>query len=85
MGTFVTAEIEGKSGGDLFTIPRHALSRGTTLWIVDDESKIQPREVSIVRTDEQYAYVSDGIADGERFAVTPIDTPLPGMQVRFNE
>jgi RND family efflux transporter MFP subunit len=85
MGTFVTAEIEGKSGGDLFTIPRHALSRGTTLWIVDDESKIQPREVSIVRTDEQYAYVSEGIRDGERFAVTPIDTPLPGMQVRFNE
>ena len=85
IGTFVTAEIEGKSGGDLFTIPRHALSRGTTLWIVDDQFRIHPREVSIVRTDEQYAYVNGGLSEGERFAVTPIDTPLPGMQVRFND
>ena len=85
MGTFVTAEISGNAGGDLFAIPRHALSRGDTIWIVDDQLKIQPRVVGIVRTDEDFAYVESGLADGERYAVTPINQPLPGMQVRISE
>ena len=85
IGTFVTAEIGGRTGGDLFAIPRHALSRGTTLWIVDGQSRIQPRDVSIVRTDEKFAYVDVGVEDGERYATTPIDQPLPGMRVRFSD
>ena len=84
VGTFVTAEIDGSAGGELFRIPRYALSRGDTIWIVDDEQTIQPRVVEIVRTDERYAYVSAGLADGERYATTPIDQPLPGMKVRIN-
>lgn len=85
MGTFVSAEISGNAGGELFAIPRHALSRGDTIWIVDEQLKIQPREVAIVRTDEEFAYVENGLADGERYATTPIDQPLPGMQVRLGE
>lgn len=85
VGTFVTAEISGNAGGDLFAIPRHALSRGDTIWIVDDQLKIHPRVLAIVRTDEQFAYVEGGLADGERYATTPIDQPLPGMQVRLRE
>jgi multidrug efflux pump subunit AcrA (membrane-fusion protein) len=85
IGTFVTAEISGNAGGNLFAIPRHALSRGDTIWIVDEQLKIQPRQVAIVRTDEDFAYVESGLADGERYATTPIDQPLPGMQVRVSE
>jgi RND family efflux transporter MFP subunit len=85
IGTFVTAEISGNAGGNLFAIPRHALSRGDTIWIVDEQLKIQPRQVAIVRTDEDFAYVESGLADGERYATTPIDQPLPGMQVRLSE
>jgi RND family efflux transporter MFP subunit len=85
VGTFVTAEIGGNAGGELFAIPRHALSGGDTVWIVDEQLQIQPRAVRIVRSDEDHAYVSEGLADGERYATTPIDQPLPGMQVRIND
>ncbi len=84
VGTFVEAQIEGIDGGRLFVIPRHALTRGKTLWIVDDESRIQPRDVDIVRTDEKYAYVSGGITDGDRYVTIPIDQPLPGLKVRYD-
>ena len=43
-----------------------------------------PRKVNIVRADERYVYVDDGLEDGECFCITPIDQPLPGMRVRFN-
>ena len=82
IGTFVTARIVGKAGGDLFAIPRYALSRGRTLWLVDEESRIYPREVNVVRSDEKFAYIDQGLVDGDRYATTPIDQPLPGMKVR---
>jgi RND family efflux transporter MFP subunit len=84
IGTFVTARIVGKAGGDLFAIPRYALSRGRTLWLVDEESRIYPREVNVVRSDEMFAYIDQGLVDGDRYAITPIDQPLPGMKVRFD-
>ena len=84
IGTFVTANIQGRFGGVLFTIPRHALQRGETLWIIDEQQKIYPRDVQIVSTDEKYAYVDGGLMNGDRYTITPIDQPLPGMPVRVN-
>ncbi len=84
MGTFVTAAIAGLPGGNLIAVPRHALSRGTTLWVVDSNSTIQPRTVGVVRTDEDLAYLDRGVADGEIYVTTPIDHPLPGMRVRLD-
>ena len=85
IGTFVTAEIEGREGGSLFVIPRHSLQRGETLWMVGDDMTIQPRLLEIVRADEQFSYVTTGLSDGERYTVTPPEQPLPGMLVRVNE
>ena len=84
MGTFVTAAIAGLPGGELFAVPRHALSRGTMLWVVDPNSTIQPRTVGVVRHDEDLAYLDRGLADGEIYVTTPIDHPLPGMRVRLD-
>ena len=85
IGTFVTAEIQGREGGSLFVIPRHSLQRGETLWMVGDDMTIQPRLLEIVRADEQFSYVTTGLSDGERYTVTPPEQPLPGMLVRVNE
>ena len=84
IGTFVAAEIAGTAGGDLFALPRHALVRGTTVWVVDEELAIHPREVDVVRTDDDFAYIAAGLADGDRYVTTPIDQPLPGMKVRLD-
>ena len=84
IGTFVTAAITGLPGGELVSVPRHALSRGTTLWVVGPNSTIQPRSVGVVRTDEDRAYLDRGVADGDIYVTTPIDHPLPGMRVRLD-
>ena len=84
IGTFVAAEIAGTAGGDLFALPRHALVRGTTVWVVDEAMATHPRDVDVVRTDDDFAYIAAGLADGERYVTTPIDQPLPGMKVRLD-
>ena len=83
MGTFVAAEIRGREAGELVLVPRHALQRGSTLWLVDDNQKIFPREVEVVRRDDDFAYIAGGVEAGERYCVTPLDQPLPGMKVRL--
>ena len=83
MGTFVAAEIQGREAGDLMLVPRHAMQRGSTLWVVDEDMRIHPKEVNVVRRDDDYVYISDGVEVGERYCVTPIDQPLPGMQIRI--
>ena len=84
VGTFVSAAIEGRAGGDLFVIPRHSLQRGKTLWLVEDDMTIQPRNLTILRYDEEFAYVAAGLESGDRYTVTPPEQPLPGMLVRLS-
>lgn len=84
IGAFVSAEIAGRSGGDLVIIPRHALRRGETLWVVGEDLTIHPRQVEIARSDEEFAYISRGVEHGERYCLTPPDQPLPGMKVRLS-
>lgn len=84
VGAFVNAEIAGRSGGELVKVPRHALRRGETLWVVNEDLTIHPRNVRIARSDEYFAYVIEGVEDGERYCLTPPDQPLPGMKVRLS-
>lgn len=84
MGTFVTAEIEGSDGGELFVVPRHSLRQGNTIWVVDEDLLLHPRTVSIVRTSERFAYIDGGIEEGDRYCIAPPDQPLPGMRVRLS-
>ncbi len=84
MGTFVAAEIAGRSGGDLFVIPRQSVYRGETVWLVDEDSTIRPAQVDVVRADEDFFYISAGISEGDRYCATAVEQPLPGMKVRVS-
>lgn len=84
VGTFVSAEIRGREGGALFVVPRSALHRGDTVWVVDQDLRIQPRSVNVVRTSERSAFIDGGIENGDRYCLNPPDQPLPGMKVRLS-
>lgn len=84
IGTFVTATIEGRPGGELFVIPRHSLQRGRTLWLVRDDGTIAPRDVEVLRADEEHAYVGNGLVEGDTYVLVPPESALPGMKVRFD-
>jgi len=82
IGTFVSARIEGSANVDVIRIPRIAIRGADQVLVVDDENTIQIRTVDILRADNQYAYVRDGVIAGERIAVTAIEAPTNGMVVR---
>ena len=82
IGTFVNAEIQGRNAGPLFAVPRHALYKGTTVWLVDEDNRLQAAEIGIVRAEPDYVYVDGGLEAGDRICITPMEQPLPGTPVR---
>jgi len=85
VGTFVAASILASNVVDVIRVPRTALRGSDQLLFVDDENKIEIRSVEILRSDDQFAYLSGGANAGERISVTAIDAPTNGMSVRTKE
>jgi multidrug efflux pump subunit AcrA (membrane-fusion protein) len=85
IGTFVTADIEGRALDDVIRVPRSALRAASQLLIVDDENRIRIRDVDVIRADSRHAYIGAGVVAGERIAISAIETPLNGMYVRTTD
>ena len=85
IGTFVAAEIEASSPIDTLRVPRGSLRGANELIFVDDDNKLEIRNVEVLRTDAQYAYLSGGASAGDRIVTTTIEAPINGMSVRTTD
>jgi hypothetical protein len=85
MGTYVTAEIEGVSVDNIIKVPRISLRGQNQLLFVDEENKLRIRTVSVLKTDNQYAYIDGGAETGERITTTAIESPINGMRLRTTD
>jgi RND family efflux transporter MFP subunit len=81
-GTFVEVEIEGKTIENVVPIPRSALHDGGYVWTVQG-GVLRIRDVRVVRTDRDRAYVVEGLEEGSRIVTTPLEVVTDGMKVRL--
>lgn len=66
MGAFVDAEIEGREIASAVKLPRAALSGDGTVFVVGADDALEVRAVEVLRADEETAWISGGLAAGER-------------------
>ncbi len=85
MGTFVSAEIEGRSASGLLELPRSALRQGDTVLIAGADDRLEIRQVDVVRATPGSVYVHGAIEAGEQIITTAIQAPVPGMAIRPRE
>ncbi|HEU4431052.1 MAG TPA: efflux RND transporter periplasmic adaptor subunit, partial [Myxococcota bacterium] len=81
MGAFVEAEIEGREAADLVRVPRAALAGESALMLVDAQDQLALREVALYRVDDDFAWVSSGLAAGERVCARAPSTLAVGTHV----
>ena len=81
-GFFVEAKIKGKTHRDLFTIPRRALRNGNQVWVVDNNSQLQRREVDVLYKGKDSIYVRSGLRNGDKVVLSQLDIAVDGMKVR---
>ena len=85
MGTFVAATIQGAVAENIIRVPRSVIRGSDELVFVDSENKLDIRNVQIVRSDADYAYLSGGAAPGDRVVITVLETAVNGLKVRITE
>ena len=82
VGQFVNLRLIGVEV-NVFLVPESAFRTQETVLVVDDDNQLHTREVSVIyRTDEE-AWVTDGLSEGEKVCVTPIEIISERMQVNL--
>ncbi|MBZ0273142.1 efflux RND transporter periplasmic adaptor subunit [bacterium] len=80
-GAFVSMEIVGHEVEQVVQVPRTAIVEGEAVWIAGADGKLARRDVDVAWADSGFAYVAEGIRDGERVMVTRMGLPIAGMEV----
>ncbi|MEM9388124.1 MAG: efflux RND transporter periplasmic adaptor subunit [Pseudomonadota bacterium] len=84
-GTFVEAAVEGIVVDGVVKIPRTLIRGNDQVIFVDADNKLRLRNLEILRTDSEYAYVLADQLQENRVLLTTLEAPLNGMLVRPNE
>ena len=82
VGLFVNATIQGRTVDDLVSIPRTALRSGNNVMVIDENNRLQFREVQIFRLSEAHALISAGLNTGERISISALQFVVEGMPVQ---
>jgi len=85
MGTFVAANIEGATVANVIRVPRSALRGNNQLMFVDAENRLRIRNVEILRSEADYAYLRSGTLIGDRISITTLESAINGMKVRTGD
>jgi len=81
LGTLLEAEIQGIPIEDVVRIPREYVREQDTVWVMKD-NKLEIRETSIAFRDADYAYINDGLEDGDEVVTTTLATVADGVGLR---
>lgn len=81
IGTFVEVKIQADSIPNVVRLHRDYVRSNETVWVMKDE-KLEIRDVDIVLNDDEYAYIRQGLTDGEKVVITDLSTVTNGIGLR---
>jgi RND family efflux transporter MFP subunit len=82
VGLFVEAEIIGKQVTSVFVLPRSAIQANNQVYVIDSESRLEFRDVEIIRTIDGDVFVIAGFKVGETICLSTVNNAIEGMLVR---
>ncbi|MFW6348124.1 MAG: efflux RND transporter periplasmic adaptor subunit [Cyclonatronaceae bacterium] len=84
LGSFVEAQIPGRELENVVRINRDYIRENDTVWLMESDS-LRIEEADIVFEDEEFAYVRDGVQEGERIITTNLATVVEGAALRLED
>lgn len=81
IGTFVEARVQANEIKDVVRLNRDHLRNNNTVWVMQDD-KLNIREVEVLLTDHEYAYITSGLSGGEKVVTTNLSTVAEGIPLR---
>lgn len=83
-GSLVSVTIKGNIGGAELTVPQQAVQRDVTgayVLVVGDDGTVARKPVTVSRTTQGLAVVTEGLAEGEMVITEGVNKARPGAKV----
>ncbi|MFT5302646.1 MAG: RND family efflux transporter MFP subunit [Mariniblastus sp.] len=81
LNTLIETEIEGKPIDDVVRLRREFVRNQDTVWVMKD-GKLEIRKTEIEFQDAEFAYVRNGLEDGDEVVTTTLATVAEGVGLR---
>ncbi|MBS3797053.1 efflux RND transporter periplasmic adaptor subunit [Pseudoalteromonas sp. BDTF-M6] len=81
-GSYVQVQFPGQTLREIFRLPQE-LVNNKTVWVVNNENLLQPRQVTVVREEDEFFLISEGLENSDRIVLTLPEYPQQGMEVRI--
>jgi RND family efflux transporter MFP subunit len=78
---FMEVTMHGNPIEDVIRINRDYIRKNEAIWIMDS-NKLQIKKPEIILKDARYAYVSEGINEGDKIVITNLSTVTEGAALR---
>jgi RND family efflux transporter MFP subunit len=82
IGAFVEVRLEGIELTNVIRLGREFVRKDETVWVKKD-GKLEIREVEILLTDRDYAYIKAGLEEGDEVVTTNLSTVREGAPLRL--
>ncbi|MCY4045619.1 MAG: efflux RND transporter periplasmic adaptor subunit [Cellvibrionales bacterium] len=83
IGTFVEIKIPSQSMAKIISLPRHILRAGNHIWVVNDDNRLENRQVTLLPTKGDTMYVYEGLEAGEKVVISAITHAVNGKLVEI--
>ena len=85
MGSYVDIVIEGHELHNVFTISRDELHDGDTVWLMNDQDRLEVHQVEIAFRGRDQVLVRSGVTSGDRLVTSDLPAAIPDMPLRVND
>ncbi|MDA8682511.1 efflux RND transporter periplasmic adaptor subunit, partial [Porticoccaceae bacterium] len=82
VGTFVTAQFNGKTLNGVVRVPRGTLLQGSRVAVVNEDQTLSFRKVKVLFSDENYYFVNEGLESGVELIISAVGTAVDGMPLQ---
>ena len=82
IGAYVEAHMEGTPLPNVVRLNRDYLRSNDTVWVMEDGA-LQIRDATVVFRDARYAYIREGLNDGDQVVTTNLSTVSDGAPLRL--
>jgi len=82
IGSYLRGDIMGRVVPDTVAIDRRHLRSGNSAWVMDEDGRLQIRDVEIAWRGPDEVYVADGLEEGDLLVTSNLPTPVEGMRLR---
>lgn len=83
LGSYVRAEILGKTIQSGIKIDRSHLRDGNTVWLMNDSGILDIREVEVLFRERNQVIINGGVVEGERIITSSLSSPVAGIPLQL--